>query len=1069
MPVLTSQQRKLLEDACVKGRRASEQAVRAALTSLAVAAERPPAHLDEDDRQLRRGLRAKSRQLGDRGDKLELLIAECAYEQWHRLLFARFLAENNLLIHPEYHAPLSLADCEELAESLQEPDGWSVAARFAAEILPGIFRLEDPCVRMRLAPEGRLALEGILVSLPADVFAADDALGWVYQFWQKDRKNEVNASERKIGGADLGPVTQLFTENYIVRFLLENSLGAWWARRRPASPLVKSFEYLRFDESGRPAAGTFEGWPDAAGQVTVMDPCCGSGHFLVEAFDMLWRMRAEEESLSPLEAQDSVLRDNLFGLELDPRCVQIAMFTVALHAWKVGGGWRELPVPNVACAGMPVNTPVDDWKALANGDRRIEEALVRLHILFREADTLGSLIDPRRSLGISGATAPQTSFDEVEWEEVAPLMAAASRSGHVDPGVAVLGGEASSLARAADYLSSEYTLVATNVPFLSRKAHGNVLGRYIDLHYPDSKTDLATAMLERCWGLSKAGGSVATVSPVHWLFLRSFRQFRRLVLGARTPHALARLGPRAFSGISGEIASVTLFVDSTRPASGKAFAHIDVTDAASPALKAVGLQQSELEWLRPDKQLTNPDSVISASYEGSSSALLSDFADGYAGIQTGDLPRFVRMFWEVPDVDGTKWAYYQGTVEVTREWGGLEKILLWEGGKGSLHNYVAERLGGSVGAWIRGTHCVGKVGVSVSQMGQLPVALYSGERFDPSNAVVLPRNPDDLPAIWQFCRSTEFSAAVRSIDQSLKVTNATLVKVPFDIDRWRKVAAEEGPLSLPSSEDPTQWVFKGRPETSSKPLQVAVARLLGYRWPEQVQSDDLDALADADGIVCLPSVAGEPPAADRLQQLLGAAFRSSWSPAKNTELLEETGTKKKNLADWLRDDFFKQHCALFGHRPFIWHVWDGQSDGFAALVNYHRLDRKTLEKLTYTYLGDWIERQRAEVGDEKPGAEMRLAAASKLRESLELILDGEPPYDIYVRWKSLAEQPIGWDPDVDDGVRVNVRPFVEAGVLRSSFNVHWRKDRGKNPDGSERLNDLHVTTAEKRASRGSSA
>ena len=138
-------------------------------------------------------------------------------------------------------------------------------------------------------------------------------------------------------------------------------------------------------------------------------------------------------------------------------------------------------------------------------------------------------------------------------------------------------------------------------------------------------------------------------------------------------------------------------------------------------------------------------------------------------------------------------------------------------------------------------------------------------------------------------------------------------------------------------------------------------------------------------------------------------------------------------------------------------------------MNYHHLDRQTLEKLTYTYLGDWIERQRAEVRDEKAGAEARLAAASKLRGSLELILDGEPPYDIYVRWKSLAGQSIGWDPDINDGVRVNVRPFVEAGVLRSSFNVHWRKDRGTNLDGSERKNDLHFTSAEKRAARGEPA
>ena len=218
----------------------------------------------------------------------------------------------------------------------------------------------------------------------------------MYQFW-RDKKDEVNASERKIGGADLGPVTQLFTENYMVRFLLENSLGAWWAARYPNSPLLADWEFLRFDDDGAPAAGGFESWPSSVAEVTVMDPCCGSGHFLVEAFEMLWRMRAEEEGLDPVSAQDAVLRDNLFGLELDPRCVQIAMFALALTAWKAGGGWRDLPIPNVACSGIAVKAPISEWKALADGDERVENALVRLHMLFRDADTLGSLIDPRRA------------------------------------------------------------------------------------------------------------------------------------------------------------------------------------------------------------------------------------------------------------------------------------------------------------------------------------------------------------------------------------------------------------------------------------------------------------------------------------------------------------------------------------------------------------------------------------------------------------------------------------------------------------------------------------------------
>jgi len=263
-----------------------------------------------------------------------------------------------------------------------------------------------------------------------------------------------------------------------------------------------------------------------------------------------------------------------------------------------------------------------------------------------------------------------------------------------------------------------------------------------------------------------------------------------------------------------------------------------------------------------------------------------------------------------------------------------------------------------------------------------------------------------------------------------------------------------------------QWLFRGRPEDSLAPLQVATCRLLGIHWPEQPDSDELDAFTDNDGIVCIPVVAAEARAADRVQPLLAAAYGDTWSPAKLKELLEQAGGTRRNLADWLRDEFFKQHCALFGNRPFVWHIWDGVKDGFSALLNYHMLDRKSLAKLTYSYLGqDWVERQRSEVRDEVAGAEARLAAALDLKVKLELILDGEQPHDIYVRWKEKHEQPIGWEPDLNDGVRLNIRPFVTAGVLRYNPNIKWGKDRGKNPDGSERMNDVHLSLAEKADAR----
>jgi len=305
------------------------------------------------------------------------------------------------------------------------------------------------------------------------------------------------------------------------------------------------------------------------------------------------------------------------------------------------------------------------------------------------------------------------------------------------------------------------------------------------------------------------------------------------------------------------------------------------------------------------------------------------------------------------------------------------------------------------------------------------------------------------------------------------VTNSTLLKAPFDLPHWQKVAEEKFPNGLPEphSDDPTQWLFEGNIAGSEQPLHVAIARMLSYRWPEQLADDPIDALADKDGIACIPPVWGERPAVELLRNILAAAYGSEWSPRKEEELLKQAGyTKNGGLEGFLRDEFFASHCKLFHHRPFVWQVWDGMKDGFSVLLNYHKLDRKTLEKLIYTYLGAWVTQQKDEVRQEKPGAEKRLAAAEALKVKLEQILEGEPPFDIYVRWKPLHEQAMGWEPDLNDGVRMNIRPFMEAEVLRWKPNVKWGKDRGTDPvpncsGTTERLNDLHFTLAEKQRAR----
>ncbi len=294
MPVLNTTQRSALEKTVVLARQQAETGARNALRALAVDQPEPYAHTTPDQRALRNRLRAKARLLGDAlqtsgHQDIGHLAYELAYEYWHRMLFAKFLEANHLLIHNTEGVAVTMEDCAELAPEEGYADKWTAAAAYASRMLPAIFRPDDPLMQLDFATEDRIRLETLLESIPNDTFVADDSLGWVYQFWQNEAKETINKSGDKIDGARLPAVTQLFTEPYMVHFLIDNTIGAWWASRHPGETPPVKFEYLRLLDDGTPAAGRFDGWPDTVGgapstvhrlPLTVLDPCMGSGHFV---------------------------------------------------------------------------------------------------------------------------------------------------------------------------------------------------------------------------------------------------------------------------------------------------------------------------------------------------------------------------------------------------------------------------------------------------------------------------------------------------------------------------------------------------------------------------------------------------------------------------------------------------------------------------------------------------------------------------------------------------------------------------------------------------------------------
>jgi hypothetical protein len=1107
MPSLSREHRRLLEKTVAEARRIAEEGARKVLhDQYAVDHHEPWPHLSAQERELRNQLRAHGRQLGDARDarretqRIDHLVQACAYEHWHRMLFARFLAENNLLLDAEHGVALALDDVRELARE-QGRDWMELAAALAQRMLLSVFRPDDPVLHVQLPPETRQELEEKQEALPREIFLADDSLGWVYQFWQRDEKDRVNKSEVKIGADELPAVTQLFTEDYMVLFLLENTLGAWWTAKRRAEGKDLTlpgypWTYLRLNEDGSPAAGSYDGWPRAARDLRVLDPSMGSGHFLVFALPILARMRMEEEGLSLKSALAAVLQENLFGLEIDARCAQIAAFNLALAAWRMAGEHFPLPPLNLACSGLGIHASEADWVSLAGEDGLAREEMRRLYSLFKDAPTLGSLIDPLRL---------ETTVYSAGAERVLPLIEEALEREQSE--------EARELAIAAQgvlaafrILSSRFTLVATNVPYLGRGKQDPALAQYCAEFHSDAKADLATCFVDRCLRFSQEGGSVGLVTPQNWLFLTSYKKLRERLLKAVQWDFVARLGEHAFDSPAAAGAFVALLGLTRRaPAPEHTFAGWDVGEAKTPAEKAEGLFAEPIPVTQRG-QLESPDARLTLS-STASVTLLSNYARSFEGLTTGDIARFVEKFWEQECIT-ERWRPFVRAVEEPALFGGRDQVILWDGGRGPL----AE----NPGAYIKGQQAWGKFGLRISQMRRILPSIYCGELFDKDGATLVPNDTCHLPAIVSYLQSDDYAEAVRQLDRKLNVTIGTFVKVPFDLAHWQRVAAEKYRNGLPNphSDDPTQWLFNGHPKGSDHPPQVAVARLVGYRWPRQTGSsfpdcpalgpDGLEAHADADGIVPLASIAGEASAADRLRALLADAYGGEWSAARLRELLGSWDS----LEEWLRDGFFDEHCRIFHQRPFVWHIWDGRKDGFHALVNYHRLaapngeGRQTLEKLIYTYLGRWIERQQDEVKAGKEGADARLTAALHLKGELEKILAGEKPYDIFVRWKPLHQQPIGWEPDINDGVRLNIRPWLQttlapvtkprkgACVLRVTPKINYGKDRGKEPHRSKedypwfwswdgrtddfaggdafdgaRWNDLHYSLSRKQAAR----
>lgn len=444
------------------------------------------------------------------------------------------------------------------------------------QAMPFLFEAIDDETEL-LLPGGLTRTDAFWRPLVDEIPEADwqqvEVIGWLYQFYISDKKDEVIG--KVVKSEDIPAATQLFTPNWIVQYLVQNSVGRYWMQTYPDSALVRAMPFFVFpgeqpievqDEYAR-----FTPESIAPESISVLDPACGSGHILVEAYNLLYRIY-EERGYRSRDIPELILTHNLFGLDIDDRAAQLAGFALMMRARQddrrlFGRGiqlnihalheTRHLDIAKL-WQGLNLNA---DWHrgeiqdlfagepvGLDSKDPRY--ALLRdLAKRFSQAKTFGSLIE------VPAGQAP--ALDELA-ADLSRLLADGQGRGDAMQRTAAL--TLLPFIEQARLLARRYDAVIANPPYMGSKGMNAELKEFAKVLFPDSKSDLFAIFIERNLGLAKPAGAVAMITMQSWMFLSSYEALRSRILDRHTILTMAHLGARGFDSIGGEVVSTTAFV-----------------------------------------------------------------------------------------------------------------------------------------------------------------------------------------------------------------------------------------------------------------------------------------------------------------------------------------------------------------------------------------------------------------------------------------------------------------------------------------------------------------------------
>lgn len=645
---------------------------------------------------------------------------------------------------------LFVAQCEELADCLA-----------------GVFERVGGAMEL-LLPQGLMMADGVVGNLNAVLTDEDwregvTVLGWMYQYYNADVKDEFFKSKRKAAAADIAPATQLFTPEWIVRYMVENSLGRLWMLNNPGSSLRERMEYYIEPDAEHEDFIRISS-PE---EITLCDPACGSGHILVYAFELLFHMY-EERGYREREIPELILTKNLTGMEIDPRAAQIAELALAMCAREHDRRFFRRGVG----ADVTVLSSIPLGEDELPGNKKLAEELSHL-------GEIGSLLNP--------------SEDEID------ELKAAAASCSDDLFAATAKTKLESAAAICEKLSHRFTCTVANPPYMGSISFNPFMSKWIKKNYPDVKSDLCTCFIERGFNLVEDKGYAAMVTMQSWMFLGSFEKMRAKVIDNKTIVSMAHLGPRAFDAIGGEVVNVTADViyNQHSDAEGAYVRLVDINGSEAKRLKLVeAIQNPDCGWFyRCDAGTFKQIPGTPIAYWASDALLdafgnakqLSEYGKPRQGLATGENARFVREWWEVDDCksvyscgsiqesieNACKWFPYNKGGDFRKWYGNNECVINWES-----NGHLVREFAGSV---IRNPDCFFMPSITWSKISSGSIAFRfkpAGHIFDVAGTSVF-SDEESLKYLQGACNSSVIMRVASMLSPTLNFEVGQIATYPI--------------------------------------------------------------------------------------------------------------------------------------------------------------------------------------------------------------------------------------------------------------------------------------------------